>query len=392
VPEGGDARPDRRRGFDSDAWLSGANPFLWALLAAASASHASAAFFANAANFLAPNDSGKLPAPLWTTANTVALELSTMRLRDFSTPERGQATLVCAPYALHGATIVDFAPGHSVVQALRKAGVARLFVTDWRSATPPMRYFSIDSYLADLNVAVDEIGAPVDLIGLCQGGWLALVYAARFPEKVRRLVLAGAPIDIRAGHSQLSRMAVDAPAGAFETLVDRGGGRVLGRDVLALWAPALAADDVPRILQVPVDIDRDRLRELETRFAAWYAWTLDMPGTYFLQVARRLFKENQIAEGRFVALGHPVDLARVRAPMFLLAARDDEIVGPSQLLVTAGLVGTPKGAIQTTTEPCGHLSLFLGARTIEGTWQRIGHWLGRSPPSSKDIRRAINSP
>jgi poly(3-hydroxyalkanoate) synthetase len=175
-------------------------------------------------------------------------------------------------------------------------------------------------------------------------------------------------------------------------LVDRGGGRVLGRDVLALWAPALAADDVARVLQVPADIDRDTLRELETRFAAWYAWTLDMPGTYYLQVVRRLFKENQIAEGRFVALGHPVDLARVRAPMFLLAALDDEIVGPGQLLVTAGLVGTTKGAIETTTEPCGHLSLFLGARTIEGTWQRIGYWLGRSLPLSKRIGRAINSP
>ena len=42
--------------------------------------------------------------------------VSTMPLRNFSTPERGQATLVCAPYALHGATIVDFARGHSVVQ------------------------------------------------------------------------------------------------------------------------------------------------------------------------------------------------------------------------------------------------------------------------------------
>jgi hypothetical protein len=89
----------RRRGFDSDAWLSGENPILWALLAAASARHASAAFFANAANFLAPNDSGKLPAPLWPTANTVALELSTMRLRDFSTPERGQAASEESPSA-----------------------------------------------------------------------------------------------------------------------------------------------------------------------------------------------------------------------------------------------------------------------------------------------------
>ena len=76
------------------------------------------------------------------------------------------------------------------------SGRSRVFVTDWRSATPEMRYFTIDSYLADLNVAVDQLGPPVDLIGLCQGGWLALVYAARFPTKVRRLVLVGAPIDI----------------------------------------------------------------------------------------------------------------------------------------------------------------------------------------------------
>ena len=60
-----------------------------------------------------------------------------------------------------------------------------------------MQFLGIDDYLADLNVLIDEIGAPVDLIGLCQGGWMALVYAARFPGKVRKLVLAGAPVDTR---------------------------------------------------------------------------------------------------------------------------------------------------------------------------------------------------
>jgi pimeloyl-ACP methyl ester carboxylesterase len=51
---------------------------------------------------------------------------------------------------------------------------------------------------AELNVVVDEIGGMADLVGLCQGGWMALVYAARFPAKVRKLVLAGASIDIAA--------------------------------------------------------------------------------------------------------------------------------------------------------------------------------------------------
>ena len=142
-----------------------------------------------------PAEQGEGDLP-WTTPGTVALELATMRLRDCSRTRSGQPALVCAPYALHRALIADFAPGHSVVQSLQQGGIDRIYLTDWRSATPDMRYLSIDSYLGDLNVAVDEIGSPVDLVGLCQGGWLSLLYAARFPAKVRRLVLAGAPVDL----------------------------------------------------------------------------------------------------------------------------------------------------------------------------------------------------
>src|SRR5260370_34736489 len=36
----------------------------------------------------------------WTTSNTVALVLASMRLRNFSTGTGGLATLICAPYAL----------------------------------------------------------------------------------------------------------------------------------------------------------------------------------------------------------------------------------------------------------------------------------------------------
>src|SRR3984957_8742003 len=178
--------------------------FAWPLATAVRVGQANLRLMESLMPQTAPVQARSLPFP-WSTANTIALELASMRLRDFSVGDGGSATLICAPYALHGATIADFAPGHSVVEALCKNGLSRMFVTDWRSATAEMRHFTIDSYLVDLNVAIDEIGAPVDLIGLCQGGWLALVYAARFPNKVRRLVLVGAPIDIAAAESQLSR-------------------------------------------------------------------------------------------------------------------------------------------------------------------------------------------
>ena len=163
------------------------------------------------------------PPLSWTTANKIALQLPSMRLLDFSRGAEGQPLLVCAPYALHRALIADFAPGHSLVELLCNAGVARLYLTDLRSAAPEMRYFSIDTYLADLNVAVDDIGAPVDLVGLCQGGWLSLLYAARFPRKVRRLVLAGSPIDVSVP-SQISLMVASLPQPGIEALAHQAEG------------------------------------------------------------------------------------------------------------------------------------------------------------------------
>jgi poly(3-hydroxyalkanoate) synthetase len=360
-----------------DAWAPFSNPLLWPFLAAASLNQASARFFNDAAAALAGNfrRAPDVSGLTWATPNSVVLELPTMRLRDFSIHPRGQATLICAPYALHGAIVADFAPGHSVVETLHLGGVSRLFVTDWRSATPEMRYFSIDSYLADLNVAVDELGAPVDIVGLCQGGWLALVYAARFPGKVRRLVLVGAPVDVCAGDSQLSRLTDSVPLSAFEELVRRGEGLVVGQSMLELWSPVLDANQADAVLQVPSAIDPVRLRELHERFHEWNAGTVNLPGTYYLQVSRWLFKENQIAEGRFVALGRRIDLARVDTPMFLLAAGDDKLVSADQLFETARLVSTPKAFLEMATEPCGHLSLFLGADVLGGTWRKIAHWL-----------------
>src|SRR5512141_706297 len=210
--------------------------FLWPALAAASASEIAGSI---AKQFIGltgtTEDDTATREPDWATPNTVALDLKTVRLRDFSTAQQDVPTLLCAPYALHGAGIVDLAPAQSLVAALRTAGITNLFVTHWRSADADMRFLPIDDYLADLNVLVDQLGGRVDLVGLCQGGWLSLLYAARFPAKVRKLVLAGAPIDIAAAPSGLSAITDASPLSLFQELVRLGGGRVLGRAVLKFW-------------------------------------------------------------------------------------------------------------------------------------------------------------
>jgi poly(3-hydroxyalkanoate) synthetase len=313
----------------------------------------------------------------WSMPNHVRLGLSTMELRDFSHTPDGVPTLICAPFALHGATITDLAPGHSLIQALTHAGCARLFVTDWRAATPEMRLLTIDSYLADLNVAVDEIGPPVDLVGLCQGGWMALVYAARFPAKVRRLVLAGAPIDTDVGTSRITAAAHSLPLAVFDELTRLGDGRMLGRQALELWEPALQTGDALAALQIEAGEQATQTALLE-RFHAWSNVTLDLPGAFFREVVQWLFKENRLAQGRFTALGRQIDLTEVRHPLFLLAAEYDEVAPPEQLLAVRGLVGSDPADIQTMIARGGHLGLFVGARTLKGAWPRIARWLAQA--------------
>jgi poly(3-hydroxyalkanoate) synthetase len=320
---------------------------------------------------------GEVTKPSWTTSNKIRLDLTTMELRDFSTAAEGVATLICAPFALHGAALADFATGHSLVQTLANSGCGRLFVTDWRSATKDMRLLSIDNYLAELNVAVDEIGPPVDLVGLCQGGTMALIYAARFPGKVRKLVLAGAPIDIAAAPSPLALATRNVPLGVFDDIVRLGEGRVLGGQVIGLWSPLLAADDTIAALQAETGDAAQRAALLQ-RFRDWFDWTLDLPGTYYHQTVLWLFKENRLAEGRLTALGRTIDLGDVRQPLFLLAAGNDELVAPDQLLAARRHVATDPARIQDVVLPGGHFGLFVGARNLAEGWMKAGRWLSQS--------------
>ena len=347
--------------------------WLWPLQATKLALDSYAQWFADAkpAPSRAPEQ-----APLdWTTPNTVALQLPSMRLRQFLQGKAEQRpVLVCAPYALHSALVADFAPGHSLVEALHKGGIDRVYVSDWCSATPEMRNLSIDNYLAELNVAIDEVGAPVDLVGLCQGGWLSLIYAARFPGKVRRLVLAGAPVDVSTP-SELSKMVAALPQPAFEQMVQQGDGVVSGEHMLRFWNIPFSQHDVEAALQRDLGDGSDEARILLDRFERWDGETLDLPGKYYLEVTERVFRRNQIARGRFVALGRRIDLAEVRLPVFLLAGESDIVVPRKQAFATARLLGTQPAWLERACEPCGHLGLFMGNKALSHSWRRIARWL-----------------
>ncbi len=319
--------------------------------------------------------------PRLATAHTVRLRLRTLDLCDYSEGSEATAsqrlpTLVNAPYAGHTSMIADYHDGQSLMQTLRAAGVGPLYLTDWHSATADMKDFDVDQYLAELLACIDDLGGRVNLVGLCQGGWMAAMLAARFPDKVASLVLAGAPIDTHAGGGPLVRMTRESPMDFYRDLVASGGGLMLGRYMLAGWKNMHPTTHyVQEHIDLYEHIDDPTWLSKAEAFARWYENPLDLPGRWYLQVIDQLFKHNRLAHGEFVGLGRRLDLAAVHCPLYLLAGAADDITLPPQVFAAARLTRTPPAQVQQATVPGGHVGLFMGARTLRETWPKIGRWL-----------------
>lgn len=352
-------------------------PAFWPVAMAAALAEKGAELYADNLKFVEEEIKihGEL-RPKLATPNTVRLDLRTMALRDYGKPD-GIPTLVDAPYAGHTAMIADFRAGQSLIETLLAGGISHVALTDWKSATEDMKDFEIDNYLEEMIVAIDDLGGRVNLVGLCQGGWLSAMIAARFPEKVNSLVLAGAPIDTDAGSGPIKRMVHASPISFYEELVELGGGLMRGKFMLQGWKNMhpeqhYFAEQID--LYEHID-DPDYLSKEET-FASWYENPIDLPGRWYLQVIKQLFKENRLAKGTFAGLGRRLNLKDIACPVYLLAGETDDITTREQVFDAEKYLGTPPERIAKKLVPGGHIGLFMGSRTLKETWPSIAHWIG----------------
>ena len=313
--------------------------------------------------------------PELATPNTVRLDLRTMKLREYGKPG-GIPTLVDAPHAGHTAVIADYRKGQSLIETLLANGIRQVVLTDWKPATDDMKDLEIDNYLAEVIVAIDDLGGRVNLVGLCQGGWVATMIAARFPEKVNALVLAGAPVDTDAGNGPIKRMVHESPMSFYEELVELGGGLMKGKFMLQGWKNMHPEQ---HYFQDQIDlyehIDDPGYIAKEEAFASWYENPIDLPGRWYLQVIRQMFKENRLAKGTFVGLGRRLDLKRITCPLYLLAGEADDITTTEQVFSAQNLFGTPKDKVEKKLVPGGHIGLFMGSRTLMETWPQVARWV-----------------
>lgn len=314
--------------------------------------------------------------PIWSTKNEIILDLSTVKLRDFSPAGEGIYTLVVAPYAGHTSVIVDFNKKQSLVETLMNYGIPKVAATDWKEATQDMKDYVIDNYLADLDKCVDRLGGRVNLAGMCQGGWLVAMYAARYPEKVSTLLLGGAPIDTDAGNGRVKEYAHRFPMSFFEELVAAGDGLMKGTFMLEGYKSLRPEKQYyEKYVELYEHVeDPSYLKRFDT-FERWFEYPINLPGKWYLQVIKELFKENRFYKGEFVGLGKRLSLDEIKCPVYLLAGAKDDITPKEQVFDAEKRLGTDKEDIVKDVANGGHIGLFMGTKPLREDWPRIVKWM-----------------
>jgi poly(3-hydroxyalkanoate) synthetase len=333
--------------------------------------------------------------PTWSSPNEVLLDGGFAALRDFTDGSRSRVvpTLVLPPQAGHHSCIVDYSRDQSQMATIKAAGLERAYALEWIGANDATKDTRVEDYIDFIERSIELIGGPVNLIGDCQGGWLAAIYAALHPDHVNTLTLAGAPIDFHAGEGVIAEwvraLCTTGDTSFYEALVDNADGVMPGKHILDGFVLIKPESEIGKQLGLLASIGDPKHRERYRDFEDWFKWTQDLPGEFYLWVVRELFRDNKLIDGELVVGGQKVDLSKLEMPLYLLAGETDHITPPPQVFAAADAVSTPAADVTKRTTSGGHLGLFMGREALREHWPptRASARRGRGPSAARGRAR-----
>ncbi|HRG00725.1 MAG TPA: class III poly(R)-hydroxyalkanoic acid synthase subunit PhaC [Bacteroidia bacterium] len=290
--------------------------------------------------------------------------------------EPSYKTPVLIVYALVNTyKMLDIQPDRSYIRNLLDAGLD-VYLIDWGNPTKVDKYLSIDDYVNTyINNCVDFIRKKnriekINILSICQGGTLSVIYSSLYPNKVKNLVTHVTPIDFSTNDGLLFRWSKDMD---FDKIVEGFGGLIPGdflNQGFDMLKPMMKLQK-QQTLTNSLD-DKDKLMNF-LRMEKWISESPDQAGQCFKEFMKDLYQENKLIKGELEVGGKKVNLKNLTSNLLNIYATEDHLVPPAATIPLNDYVGSKDKELYSFKG--GHIGVFVGSKSQKELAPAVTNWL-----------------
>jgi polyhydroxyalkanoate synthase len=275
--------------------------------------------------------------------------------------------------------IWDLSPPVSAIRYLLGEGL-RVYLLEWMPADVGASSHGLDEYAVAVSECVAKVAEEAQdckplLIGHSLGGTLAAIFGALAPERLRGLVLLGAPLCFQPETSRFRDRLVSLvpPILSDEAPVP---GSLLSH------ASALAAPGTfiwSRLVDALASIGDRQALEVHARIERWALDEVALPSRLMHQIIEWLYRENRFCRGVLTVRNTVVGPLGLTVPTLAVVNVADEVTPLSSV---APFIDAMPGADVAIIEYPGevgvvlqHLGILIGRVARASIWSAIISWL-----------------
>lgn len=285
-------------------------------------------------------------------------------------------TPVLVVYALVNTyKMLDIQPDRSYIKNLLAAGLD-VYLIDWGNPTKSDKFLGIDDYVNGyINNCVDFVRKKnrvekINILSICQGGTLSVIYASLYPNKIKNLVTHVTPIDFSTNDGLLFRWSKDMD---FAKIVEGFNGLIPGdflNQGFDMLKPMMKLQK-QQTLTSALD-DKDKLMNF-LRMEKWISESPDQAGQCFKEFMTDLYQENKLAKGELEVGGKKVNLKNLTCNLLNIYATEDHLVPPAATIPLNDLVGSKDKELYSFKG--GHIGVFVGGKSQKELAPAVTQWL-----------------